>query len=550
MKNEQYLDALFTEARNTPVGYSFEETKTTFLTLTVGSTPVSKKVPNVSLKNWIIMITSISILVAITLIFTNQPEQTQKKEPEKLQKQERVDYEQSEVTKTKANPIGSKSNKQHVATKNDSFSITLKPKRALLMNLLGSSVLNRTGLVLPKSPNKLSTSSEEYFPKLTHEEIAANYKQKKKMLKALAKYDKKTYAYIPAGRFDYNGTTISCQAYFMQTTEVSNLEYRTFLFDLLIQGRKEEFKIARPDQHLWVSLLDENQKIMEEIYFSHDAYNNYPVVNISRQGAEMYCKWLNEELQKYLSPSERNLHNDVRLPTRAEWAKAASAEGKQLPYSWDSDSTKNASSCYLGNYMPKPGRYFDDGGFHTVNVNSYNPNAHGLYNMSGNAAEMVYNEFNSKSDIGTAGGGWMSPENEIMIYGPDPYHGLKEGRPDIGFRVVITYFSNHVQQANSGISNFSDSDRSNLFMVTNQTTESDFEEFAKFAQSQGWDFKWKSKYFASKLRFLELTLSDKKGKRVCDEVYFKTTYFGQTNLSLTWSKNVTGSTVFDIITEK
>ncbi len=31
------------------------------------------------------------------------------------------------------------------------------------------------------------------------------------------------------------------------------LEYRTFLFDLLIQGRKEDFLLAKPDQKLWIN---------------------------------------------------------------------------------------------------------------------------------------------------------------------------------------------------------------------------------------------------------------------------------------------------------
>jgi hypothetical protein len=81
--------------------------------------------------------------------------------------------------------------------------------------------------------------SDEYvFPKLTEEEIKTNNKQKKLMLKNLEKFDKKVYAYIPTGTFDYQGKQVSVKSFYMQKTEISNLEYRTFLFDLLIQGMK------------------------------------------------------------------------------------------------------------------------------------------------------------------------------------------------------------------------------------------------------------------------------------------------------------------------
>ena len=125
---------------------------------------------------------------------------------------------------------------------------------------------------------------DEYiFPKLTNEEIAANHKQKKQMLKALEKLDRKVYSFLVSGSFDFNGKMTSVQAFIIQKTEVSNLEYRTFLFDLLIQGRKDEFLKAKPDQAMWTKLLGEFNKPMEELYFSHAAYNDYPVVNGSRE---------------------------------------------------------------------------------------------------------------------------------------------------------------------------------------------------------------------------------------------------------------------------
>ncbi|TNF47738.1 MAG: hypothetical protein EP305_07090, partial [Bacteroidetes bacterium] len=125
----------------------------------------------------------------------------------------------------------------------------------------------------------LPTFEEGYpFPRLTQDEINANNKQKKNMLKALEKLDKKAFAFVPSGSFEYQGAQISVQAFYMSKTEVTNLEYRTFLFDLLIQGKKEEFIKAKPHQAKWTELFGESNKAMEELYFSEEAYNDYPVV--------------------------------------------------------------------------------------------------------------------------------------------------------------------------------------------------------------------------------------------------------------------------------
>ncbi len=263
------------------------------------------------------------------------------------------------------------------------------------------------------------------------------------MLKALAKHDKNAYAFIPSGSFDYNGQTISVQAFYMGTTEVTNFEYRTFLFDLILQGKKDQFLKAKPDQSQWNKIDGEQHQPFVEHYFSHPVYNDYPVVNVSREGAELYCKWLSEEVRKYVGDTREAKYNDVRLPLRAEWVKAASNEGKNLPYPWGGPYTRNSKGYILANYL-RPGeealqstqgtKAFDI----TAPSKSYWPSENGLYNLSGNVAEMVYEGMN-QSEPGTAGGSWKNTVEEIQILAPDPYRGITEGRPMIGFRVVSTY---------------------------------------------------------------------------------------------------------------
>ena len=56
--------------------------------------------------------------------------------------------------------------------------------------------------------------------------------------------------------------------------------------------------------------------------------------------------------------------------------------------------------------------------------------------MSGNVAEMVYEDLSSKIP-GTAGGGWLSNSEQIKILAPDKYAGEVTPNPCIGFRVLM-----------------------------------------------------------------------------------------------------------------
>jgi formylglycine-generating enzyme required for sulfatase activity len=271
---------------------------------------------------------------------------------------------------------------------------------------------------------------------------------KKKMLKALAKHDKSNYTYIPSGSSSYKGKIFSVQAFYMQVNEVTNAQYRTFLNDLLIQNRKEEYKKAYPQEFQWSEKIEGDQSTMQKLYFTHPAYDDYPVVNITREGAEMYCMWLTLETRKSKYISNASALNDVRLPQRLEWVYAASGGKATNTYPWGGPSTQNAEKCYLANYNPDTTNMQADGAFYTAQTETYNPNDFGLYNMSGNVAEMVYGstEITTKSDLisfkndpGTAGGGWIDSAETLKIEGNDPYSGITEGHPNIGFRVVLTY---------------------------------------------------------------------------------------------------------------
>lgn len=433
------LNDLFNKAKNEPSKVSFEETKERFLTSVSTKNNATKGNDFTRFFNLKLIIMIASIITTVALVLFLKPTNTTKT-VEKI-----TTTPSTPATLVVANEKQVLQEQQQVITEYLRKVDKLTPQRIELKQekeqsvLIPADSLKKYQEALVQSARITELLDTGYkFPKLTPEEILANNKQKAKMIKQLDKLDKKHYAFIPTGTFKADDKNWSVQAFYMQTTEVTNLEYRTFLFDLLIHERKEEFLAAKPDQSRWTKDYSYSyNKPMEEQYFSHAAYNDYPVVAISRKGAEMYCKWLTEEVNK-----QRNgaFINDVRLPSNYEWMYAAAGGKDGQSYPWGGPYLKNAKGCYLANYQPLKGNFKDDGAFHTAKVDSYYANDYGLYCMSGNVAEMVYYE-NENQLPGTKGGSWTSVAAEIQINGVDKYKGMSNASVDIGFRPVITYFN-------------------------------------------------------------------------------------------------------------
>ena len=221
-----------------------------------------------------------------------------------------------------------------------------------------------------------------------------------------------------------------------------SLKSEYYLFDLLINNKKEEFLKAKPNQKMWVIEYEYAfNEPMKEHYFSHPAYDNYPVVAISREGAELYCKWLTKEANKLNAQKGKQLINDIRIPTDYEWMYAARGGREKIPYPWGGPYLRNSKGCHLANYMPEKGNFKADGAFHTAEVTSYFPNNYGLYCMSGNVAEMIYYHDENKL-AGTKGGSWTSEGQELQINdGVDRFKGIITPSVNIGFRPVVTHIT-------------------------------------------------------------------------------------------------------------
>ena len=465
MNKDNKLNELFDQVRNQPVEASFEDTKATFLnSVAVNSAkPTSKTGQFLSIKNGLIMLGIIGVLVTSVLMLNNNDEPIKVSKEQKIAQ---VEYEEIISIDSEGDKVEGIIVKQKRINEFGEFEELPFLK---LDDNITQELMPYEKRFAPKEIVESGNKRGYIFPKLTEDEIEANHKQKKKMMKALVKFDKEVYAYVPSGSFTYIEEPISVQAFIMKRKEVSNLEYRTFLFDLLIQERKEDFKKAAPDQENWTKLFGESMIHWQENYFADHDYDNRPVVNVSVEGAEMYCVWLSTESFNYVTNGEAKKKklpfrlNDLRLPFKSEWVKAASVEGQYNDFAWGGGKPVNEDGCFLGNFdlstysgnledcdCKKRGTknakttaaYIAGDDMLIADVESYNPNEYGMYNMSGNVAEMVYAHDvvgHGKDYPQAVGGGWMSAESEIGVYSAKEIESKSIGHPNVGFRVVMTY---------------------------------------------------------------------------------------------------------------
>jgi formylglycine-generating enzyme required for sulfatase activity len=232
------------------------------------------------------------------------------------------------------------------------------------------------------------------------------------------------------------------KAFWMGATEVTMAQFRQF---------DPAFENGVYDKHY--------KDQVNRGYFMNES--NFPAIRVTWEQANAYCAWLSKKFGKA-----------VRLPTEAQWEWACRA-GTATPLNYGDVNADFSKRENLADYTliemavdgvdPKPmknppplydyelrDRRFNDGALHLANVGSYAPNAWGLYDMHGNAAEWTRSAYkpypysdadgrnNATADERKAvrGGSWYRRQLRATSAWRWGYPGWM--RPfDVGFRVVV-----------------------------------------------------------------------------------------------------------------
>lgn len=151
-----------------------------------------------------------------------------------------------------------------------------------------------------------------------------------------------------------------------------------------------------PDTLVWLTNFTyAANEPMAQGYFSHPAYQNYPVVGVTWKQATAFTIWRTRHYSAYSEPRHLEQRLPYDLPTETQFEYAARGGRIKTNYPWGGPYIKNARGCLLANFKPGRGNYSDDGGIYTVNVHSYFPNDYGLYNMAGNVAEWTSSAYDA-----------------------------------------------------------------------------------------------------------------------------------------------------------
>ena len=130
-------------------------------------------------------------------------------------------------------------------------------------------------------------------------------------------------------------------------------------------------------------------------YFSHSAFDDYPVVGVSWKQANAFCNWRTGLKTISNSRANETPAHDFRLPTESEWEMSARGGLESSIYPWGSYYTRNNLGCFVANFKPLRGNYVADSPTTTTTMQTgeFDPNPFGLYDMSGNVAEWTSTAF-------------------------------------------------------------------------------------------------------------------------------------------------------------
>ncbi|WP_028846348.1 formylglycine-generating enzyme family protein [Thermocrispum agreste] len=129
-----------------------------------------------------------------------------------------------------------------------------------------------------------------------------------------------------------------------------------------------------------------------------DGLEDHPVVHVSWHDAAAYCAWAG-----------------VRLPTEAEWEYAARGGLTGCAFPWGDElepGGKHRMNVWQGTFPQHNTEA--DGWLGTCPVREYEPNAFGLYNMTGNVWEWCHDWFDPTYYLRRVGDNPRGPESGVL----------------------------------------------------------------------------------------------------------------------------------------
>lgn len=173
----------------------------------------------------------------------------------------------------------------------------------------------------PEEAKVPETKMERIVPFISNNDIIKYRKIKEQMLAKLVSKDKGLYTQIPAAKTKYAGKEIILDGYILRNMGITNLEYKTFLADLLVQKRNDEYLMAEVKTENW---SEQDYPDFALNYFESEKYNDFPVVNVTYDGATLFCKWLQQEADLYAKRNKtKGKELIIRMPYDEEWIFAA-----------------------------------------------------------------------------------------------------------------------------------------------------------------------------------------------------------------------------------
>lgn len=203
---------------------------------------------------------------------------------------------------------------------------------------------------------------------------------------------------------------VSVDGFFMDETEVTNKQFAEFVeatgfVTMAEEGLKQEdFPNASPEDlkpganvytkpaealnprhtqdawRWWAYTKGANWRHPQGPDSNIEDIMDHPVVCVNYNDAAAYAKWAGK-----------------RLPTEAEWERAARGGKEKRMFIWGKNVKKDGewvANCFQGDF---PNASVAEDGFHlSAPVKSYEPNGYGLYDMAGNIWEICSDYYNPR----------------------------------------------------------------------------------------------------------------------------------------------------------